>query len=299
MKYNYDYAVIGGDMRQVYLVEELARHPNRICHYALCAVPDKRCYCDTSSVDAARSLAEICSVSSRIICPIPFNKNGNLLNQSAFDEKLSANQLLFNLKSGQSLFGGCIPENFKSKASKKGVRVFDLTSNLSLCRFNSIATAEGAICEAISQSPRNLHQSSCAILGYGKCGHTLSHYLKGMFCNLYVASRQEDERAQAALVADRTGTLKEFGMCVRDFDFIFNTIPSIVITSELLAKMKRTVTIIDIASTPGGVDFTAARELGISALLCPGLPGRYAPSSSAVAIKETIEQFLKEDQKCL
>ena len=295
MEYQYDYAVIGGDMRQVYLVEELAHHTNRICHYALCALPDQRRFSDTSFVAAASSLAKICSISPCIIGPTPFSRNGTFLNQSAFDEALSINLLLSNLSPGQSLFAGCIPENFELEAMERGVHVFDLMSNPSLSRFNSIATAEGAICEAIKQSPLNLHQSSCAILGYGKCGSTLSYYLKGMFCNIYVASNQEDECAQASIIADRTGTLKDFETCIGDFDFIFNTIPSTVITSELLAGMKSTVTIIDIASAPGGVDFVAARKLGISALFCPGLPGRYAPSSSAGAIKKAIEKILKED----
>lgn len=295
MKYPYDYAVIGGDLRQVYLVEELAHHTNRICHYALCAEPDQRRCSDTSFVTAASSLAEICRASSCVICPIPFSRNGGFLNQSAFDEALSIDLILSGLQSGQSFFAGCVPEHFKLKAAEKGVRIFDLMSEPSLARFNSIATAEGAICEAIRQSPLNLHQSSCAVLGYGKCGSTLSHYLKGMFCHLYVSSNDEDECARADLIAERTGTLQDFETCVGDFDFIFNTIPATVITSQLLGKMKSTVTIIDIASAPGGVDFASAKELGICAQLCLGLPGTYAPSSSAGAIKKTIERLLKEN----
>ncbi len=32
----YDYAVIGGDLRQVYLARELAGSGFHVCHYALC-----------------------------------------------------------------------------------------------------------------------------------------------------------------------------------------------------------------------------------------------------------------------
>lgn len=290
MNYQYDYSVIGGDIRQVYLVEELAQHTNRICCYALCSSPNER-HCSSVSVYEAASLTESCSASPCIVCPIPFSRNGPFLNQSAFDENLSIYQLLSNLRPGQSFFAGCIPDDFKATAEEIGVHVFDLMSDPSLSLFNTIATAEGAICEAIKRSPINLHQSSCAILGYGRCGRTLSHYLKGMFCNIYVASIQAEECAQAALIADKTGTLQNFGSCVGEFDFIFNTIPSMVVPSRLLEKMKSSVTIIDIASAPGGVDFTAARELGISAVLCPGLPGKYAPVSSARAVKETIEKI--------
>lgn len=290
--YGYDYAVIGGDMRQVYLAGELARGAGRVCCYGICA--------DAASVFCAGSLSEFCSLAPCLIGPIPFCKNGDVLNQSVLEQPLPIKLLLSNLKSGQSLFAGCISRDFRLAARKKGVRVFDLMENPQLSYFNTLATAEGAVCEAIGRSPMNLHQSSCAVLGYGKCGCTLSRYLKGMFCHISVVTNSEEERAQASLIADKTIALKEFGACAGEFDFVFNTIPALVVSKKLLAKMKRSVTIIDIASSPGGVDFEAAKELGISAVLCPGLPGKYAPLSSARAIKDIIEKnFERSVGKCL
>lgn len=299
MTHPYDYAVIGGDLRQVYLAEKLANQKKHVCHYALCSPPDARRCADISSVTAIDSLDEICRISSCIIGPIPFCKKGNFLNQSVLDKDLPVSQILSNLNSGQYFFGGCIPKDFKATAQDKGVHVFDLMDIPSLALFNSIATAEGAICEAIKRSPLNLHQSSCAVLGYGTCGRMLAYYLNGMFCNLYVAARKENDRAEASLLGAKTGSLEDFETRAGTFDFIFNTIPSVVINSHVLAKMKNTITIIDIASAPGGVDFASAQKLGINAALCPGLPGKYAPASSAEAIKETIERIFKEDSKCL
>lgn len=294
MKYShYDYAVLGGDMRQVYLVEELAHHANRVLYYALCGIPDER-HCSAEFVTAASSIEEMCNSAPCIICPIPFCGTKNRLNQSAFEEDLPAERILAELQEGQSFVAGCVPENFKEQAERKGVRVFDLMKDESLPFFNSIATAEGAVCEAIRRSPVNLHHSSCAVLGFGKCGSMITQYLKGMFCEVYVVTDPEDERAKAALIADQIGTIKEFESCVGNFDFIFNTIPAPVVTARLLSRMKSTVTIIDIASAPGGVDYIAARKLGVNAALCLGLPGKYAPSSSAKAVKETIERILKE-----
>ena len=294
MEYRYDYAVIGGDMRQVYLTEELAQDSNRICFYALFNTPDKQNYPETSLVSEALSLEDACATADCIICPIPFLRNGSFLNQSAFTENLHVSEICANLKSGQTFFAGCIPESFKLKAAETGVQVFDLMQNTPLSFFNSFATAEGAICEAVKLSPINLHQSRCAVLGYGKCGRTICNYLRGMFARVYAFSNEEKELAEAALISEKTGTLIDFGTLAGEFDFIFNTIPAQVITSEILKTMKHSVTIIDIASAPGGVDFTAAAELGIRAALCPGLPGKYAPSSSAKAVKRTIQKILME-----
>lgn len=115
MPYHYDYTVIGGDMRQVYLTEELAKSSGRICHFALCGVPDER--------------------------------------------------LFSSLRPGQALFGGCIFPGQQTVLQEKGVRAFDLMEDLTFSYYNTIATAEGAICEAIRQSPRSLHRSDCAAPG--------------------------------------------------------------------------------------------------------------------------------------
>lgn len=292
----YCYAVIGGDMRQVYLAAELAHQQNHVCHYALMTEPAPYCHCSRYST-AAASLEEACTNSRCIVCPIPLSKNGCHLNENTLDNPVSPDILLSLLHSGQYFFAGCIPHDFLKKAAQKGLHICDLMQEDSLAVYNTIATAEGAICEAISKSAQNLHQSRCAVLGYGKCGHTLTQYLSRMFCHVYVYSNEETERVQAGMIAEHTGNLKNFEERAETFDFIFNTIPAPVVTSRILSRLKNTVTVIDIASVPGGVDYTEAKRLGINASLCPGLPGKYAPSSSAKAISSSIEAFLSQERK--
>lgn len=80
-----------------------------------------------------------------------------------------------------------------------------------------------------------------------------------------------------------------FSVCFR---FIFNTVPAQFINEETLKNVDLSALIIDIASSPGGVDYDAAQRLGISALHCLGLPGKYAPASSARHLKQFIESKL-------
>ena len=291
----YDYAVIGGDMRQVYLAEELAHHQNRVCCYALMAAPDERRYSDASVVNAVSGLREACAGSRCVIGPIPLSKNGRDISQNALEGCLHLDALLSSLNSGCHFFSGCIPESFKNAALEKGVSVHDLMEHSSLAYYNTIATAEGALCEAISRSPQNLRQSSCAVLGYGKCGRTLVQYLKALCCRVFVFSIDEQECAQAAVAADTAMPLDALLKHIGNFDFIFNTVPALIVTAEVLENVKSSATIIDIASAPGGVDFAEAQRLGITAALCLGLPGKYAPSSSAKAVKETIESLLSQE----
>ena len=50
---------------------------------------------------------------------------------------------------------------------------------------------------------------------------------------------------------------------------------------EVMARVSCDSLVIDIASVPGGVDFQAAKKAGIPVIHALGLPGKYAPKSSA------------------
>ena len=69
---------------------------------------------------------------------------------------------------------------------------------------------------------------------------------------------------------------------------IINTVPSLVITQDILESMSKEAVILDIASKPGGTDFVYAAEKGISAKLALGLPGIYSTKSSALSYKKAI-----------
>lgn len=285
----YDYAVIGGDLRQVYLADELAKSNASVCHYAL-SQPSNLSSLLKNSVSVT-SLETACSSAVHIIGPIPLSRDGVHLNQNSIKKNISLKYLLSLLQPSQHFFAGCIPKEFRKKALEKNILVSDFMQDMTLSYFNTIATAEGILCEAIKASPKNLHHSRCAVLGYGKCGLTLTNDLKKMCCHVSVVTSPEEELAKAALVADDIIPLHSFSRHIGEYDFIFNTIPSITMTKEVLSFADPSVMILDIASAPGGVDLAAAKELSIHAASYPGLPGKYAPLSSAQAIKESIQKF--------
>ncbi len=288
--FRYSYAVIGGDLRQVYLAEELAKIYPAVCHYALCQ--------PVSAAAGASSLEEACHSSAGIVCPIPFSKDGIFLNQNSTKENIPIDSILSLLYPGQRLYAGCIASAFQQKAQEKGIAAFDFMQDQRLSHFNTIATAEGILCEAIQACPKNLRQSRCAVLGYGKCGRTLTDLLKRIYCFVTVAAAPEEELAQAAVFADNVISLEQLTDAIFQYDVIINTIPAVILTKEILRQANPRSVILDIASYPGGVDFAAAREYSLTALSCPGLPGRYAPLSSAKAILASIQTF-ERSSPCL
>jgi len=265
----YDFAVIGGDMRQLYLVEKLVAGKHRVCHFGLCDTPRQE------GAQAVDSLQHAVEHAAFIIGPIPLGKYQGVIDY---------------LVSGQSLLAGCIPEALTVTLQAKGITVIDLMLDEPFATYNSIATAEGSLCEAITRSPINLHRSNCAVLGYGRCGRTLVHCLRGMFCQVTVYTPLPKEQAEANIVASHVFSLHALEQNPCKYDYIFNTVPAPIIHSTFLEKMKAQAVIIDIAAAPGGIDYDAALKNHVCVWHCPGLPGKYAPLSSAEAIISVIER---------
>ena len=160
---------------------------------------------------------------------------------------------------------------------------------------NAIAVAEGTLAEAMKRSDRNLYKSFCVVMGYGRCGSTLVSYLKRMGCYVAVYEREEALSARAALLADEVIMKDRVPLYLEQADYIFNTIPAMVLPKALLEYVPKNALILDLASSPGGVDFEAAKEKGIQAVLLPGLPGTYAPKSSAQILGEMIKRKGKRE----
>ena len=52
--------------------------------------------------------------------------------------------------------------------------------------------------------------------------------------------------------------------------------------------------VIDLASSPGGTDFAAAKELGIRAEHALSLPARCAPQTAGELVADTVQTILQE-----
>lgn len=281
----YDFAVIGGDQRQVYLKAALARRNYKVCEYALCtSLSDP----SRSLIYSAGSLKEAVRSSKAILLPIPMTSADGAVNHQTLNTDLSTGLLLDTLSEGQTLYAGCIPNSFLKAAWQKGVGAYDYMQQEELSIYNSIATAEGAIAEAITKSNCNLHKSRCLVLGYGRCGKTLSFALTGLSCQVTVCARGQKARAEADLTAKDTVDIAAMRRLLSEYAFIFNTIPEQILREEDLKHINPDAIVLDLASAPGGMDHETAKRLGVHAWLCPGLPGKYSPKSSAEAMAEII-----------
>ncbi|MCC0651330.1 MULTISPECIES: dipicolinate synthase subunit DpsA [unclassified Clostridioides] len=288
MSNQYDITVIGGDLRQVYMVKKLINKGYSVVIYGIANE------IINGIAGKATSLAEALSKSSIILCPIPFTKNQFSIENTDGCLDATIDNLLINLSPNQILFGGNIPTKVYKFCEQHSIQVYDFMKMNDVAILNAVATAEGAIAEAIKRSLINMHQSNCLVLGFGRCAQILAKKLYALDANVCVGARNNDARSTANAFGYSSISLNQLDENLLKFDYIFNTIPECILTKEKLEKVSREVTIIDIASSPGGLDYSVTQNLGINANLCLGLPGKYSPKTSGEILVNAIENIINE-----
>ena len=266
--------LIGGDSREKYLAYRLERKGIEILH------PDQVDRLKDKKVDM-------------VLLPMPVSTDRFTVKATEGQRKVTLKEVLEIAESGQLFFGGMFPEELRKALENKGATVYDFMQMDDIAIRNAVATAEGAIAEAIYLSNEVLHGQEVLVVGYGRCGEVLADKLKGLAAKVTVMARREEARARAATFGNDVLTFDDIGE-LEKFHYIFNTVPHLCIDRTWIDCLNRFCCVIDIASKPGGTDFDYCSKKGIRAKLCGSLPGRYAPKTSGELLAEKIEKILKE-----
>lgn len=163
---------------------------------------------------------------------------------------------------------------------------------------NAIPTAEGAIQYAMQNSEITLNDSKCLILGFGRCGKILAHKLKGIGAKVYVEARSTQDLAYISAYDYVPVPLSELKKHLWKFDFIFNTIPVIILTPEYIDLFSKEAVYIELASSPGGIDKSYSQQVGTHYVPAPSLPGKVAPMTAASILYQGLQLImLKQGEK--
>ncbi len=160
----------------------------------------------------------------------------------------------------------------------------------SFCLLNAVPTAEGAIAEAITDTPFCLWQARVLVIGFGRVAKVLVDRLKALKCDVTVSARKLRDFAHLDALGIKHIKTAEAEQCTAQFDIIFNTV-DIPVFSDL-TTLKNTY-LYDL-STTGCLDFDAAKQLGINAKKLPGLPGKVAPDTAGKIIAQTANNLIGE-----
>lgn len=183
----------------------------------------------------------------------------------------------------------------KSLCQKHQLVLEELFERDDVAIYNSIPTAEGALMMAIQHTDITIHGAECMVLGLGRTGFTMARVLKALGAEVKVGVRRGESFARAFEMGLNPFYMSDLARLAGNIDLIFNTIPHMIVTAQVIAQLPQRACIIDLASNPGGTDFRFAEKRGIKALLAPGLPGIVAPKTAGRIIANCLTEIILED----
>ncbi len=282
---------IGGDMRQIRAVNRIAECGIKTTVFGFEFAEEKKL---SENVEKLSHIEDMEGDYDIIVLPLPYTLDGSNINISNPKCKISVSDFLSKASSDSIIFAGKCDKSLIKSAEKYGIKVVDYFEREELQILNAIPTAEGAIQIAMEETPFTLHSSKCLVIGNGRIGAILSKMLTGIGAEVTVAARKQKDRAKVFSNAIKSISIGELYETISKFDIIFNTAPSLILDSDMLMKSRRTVLIVDLASKPGGVDFEAARKMGIKVIWALSLPGKVAPDTAGDIIGKTILNIIDE-----
>ncbi len=227
--------------------------------------------------------AEI-AIADYILLPLPLD-----------DTRLQLAQLLRVAKKEAIAFGGKISEAVKIEAEKSGIVLLDYFEREELAILNAIPTAEGCISLLLTEQEVTIWGEEILIIGFGRLGQALAIRLNAMGARVTVAAKKACQRALAlSMGCSKAIDIKTLAHACQKVDTVINTAPCMVLPAQILEKMPKQSLIIDLASKPGGIDFTAAEQLGHTAIHALGLPSKSAPNSAGAFVAATVLEMIAE-----
>ena len=199
------------------------------------------------------------------------------------------------LKNIKAIYGGAISSDFKNMIGSD-IYIYDYLSWDSVIAENAKLTALGIIKEAISIKA-NLYNSKILVTGYGFCGKAIGQHLKDYTEDITIAVRNsrllKEINNDGFKYADINNLVSHN---LSSYNYVFNTVPAMIITKQVIDCFDNSVMIFDIASKPGGVDFNYCKDKNIYAVLSLGIPGRDFPKEAGYLIGDACFNHYKSMQ---
>lgn len=281
---------IGGDYRQRAAAESLAREGRSVFYFG----GDGKAI---EGVSQSESIRDALAEADIAVLPLPCSLDGVRVNAPFFSGgQIYLLDIIDALSKDTLLVGGRIPEESLKYAEKKGIKTIDYFLSEAFQINNAYTTAEAALSIAMNNMKKNIRGARFAITGYGRIARALTELLLKLGGEVCVLARKESDLAWAELSgATAKPITDESIMEIRSgYDIIFNTVPSWIFLERFLLNMDKKTKLIELASSPGGVDVSSAKRLGSQVLWASSLPGKYAPESAGELVADCIRRIILE-----
>ncbi|WP_282941898.1 dipicolinate synthase subunit DpsA [Paenibacillus sp. RC67] len=284
-------ALIGGDARQLEVIHKCSELDASIMLIGFDNLQNQ--FSGITKTELSPEALE--SLDAIILPAVGTDDHGNVESIFSTSELRLTEEHFKALPKHARVFTGMAKPYLRKLCSQFSIRLVELFDRDDVAIYNSIPTAEGAIMMAIQNTDFTIHGSNSMVLGFGRTGITVARTLQGLGAKVRVGVNKPEYYARAWEMGFIPFYTQDLNAQVANIDLLFNTIPSMIITAQIIANIPHRAVIIDLASKPGGTDFRFAEKRGIKALLAPGLPGIVAPKTAGRIIADTLSRIILED----
>jgi len=231
--------------------------------------------------------------------PIPgIGANGALFAPAAPAPIIPDRDMLSGMAPRGHIILGWADAKLKAHAEATSIKLHEYEWDRSLMLQRTPAIIEGLLKIVIESTAITIHSANACVVGQGTIGAVLARYLVALGAHTHVAARNAEQRAAAFVAGATPHPLQELPALAPGLDLVFSTVPARVIGDDVLSRLPKSALVVDLAAPPGGVDFDAAKRLGITAIWGRGLGSR-APitvgASQWGGIRQRIEAILQEE----
>ena len=285
------FSVIGGDLRLSKLAIMLKKDGEDVQVFGM---ENEKEILKEKEIKKCKDLQSTIDNSDVIIGSIPFLKSNGEMYATFSDEHIKIEDFIKKQHKDKIFIAGGITKHAKEELEKCYARVVDIMEREELVILNTIATAEGAIDVAIQNTDKVLHGSKVLILGFGRVGKIVASKFNALSCKVTCAARKDSDFAWIKAYGYEAVNIYKLKKDLKQYDIIINTVPKMIIDRNEMQYMKSNVLLVDLASTPGGVNSEDAQKMKLKFVWALALPGKIAPLTSAEFIKETIYNVLSK-----
>jgi len=286
-------ALLGGDNRELILLAALMKNSD---YEVFCYGQPAELL--PSGLQPREGMSAVLKGADILILPLAgvsqygmvFNVFGQLL-------KLDADHLSL-MAERSAVISGMASSYLKEICRLSGRKLITTVETDAIAVPNSIPTAEAAISLAIKNSAETINGSKSLIIGYGRVGQALACRMRALGSETEITNRGEALCQKAQQDGFTVIVWNQFDKFLDEYDYIFNTVPALVLPAKALRNVKKSTLVMDLASAPGGIDFDAARDMGLNAIQALGLPGKFSPVSAgkilAAVYPHIIDDFMSK-----
>ncbi|MDO5148715.1 MAG: dipicolinate synthase subunit DpsA [Oscillospiraceae bacterium] len=287
---NRAFLVAGGDLRMKYAAGRLAENSGNSVYLTgnnfNSELPE--------GVKYINDFSETGRIFDYLVLPAPSTTDGETVNAPFSEKNCYLSGFLSLMKRKGIVFGGMINETVEKIFLPSEIEIYDYLKCEEFSIRNAVPTAEGAIQIAMEEMPSVLYGKEILITGYGRIARVLSKILCAMGCSVTVSARKKSDIVWASVYGCRGVTISEAMKNPESYDVIFNTVPAVIMGRETLGRIKRNCLIIELASSPGGIDLSYASEYGHKIIRASGLPGKKSPETAGCIIADTVMDYISE-----